>query len=509
MKRKQNPVLRFLSSVHPAVWVIIGVLTIIAAVLRLYQLEAFITFLGDQGRDAIIMKRIVTLEDFPGIGPRSSVGFIYLGPFYFYLMAPFLALFSFNPAGPGYGVAILWVIGMLATTWILRREWRTGPAVAFLALVTFSYALVSLGRFSWNPNLLPLFSFATVYATLIALRNPRWYYALIAGVFLGISLQLHYLMLLVVPAVAIVFGWYLWKHRQPVKSIMIRLAAAVGGAIIVYAPFIMFEIKNNFLNLRGIPTIFDSRQFETEALYHVRLTETNTGLWKLLFQFDVPHWAGIIISLIFIGYGIWVIRKHMESQKEPPYLFTMLYLSVVLYVVLFGYIDSPRFVHYYTPIYLFVFAILASLPLYLPKKIGWSLMSIILVVFVAGNVQSYRFFWQEPNQQIERARSIAQTILDNRGSAQEYAIVSIPLSSTNHQIRYFLEIMGDQPIPEESTTAASEMFVLCFYEDTQQCNPLEEGQYQIAIMENKTIVNEIPHPPEVTIYKIIDAGSEE
>jgi len=49
--------------------------------LRFYRLNDFAMFLSDQGRDAIIIKRILTGEHFPAIGAPTSVGQVYLGPF--------------------------------------------------------------------------------------------------------------------------------------------------------------------------------------------------------------------------------------------------------------------------------------------------------------------------------------------------------------------------------------------------------------------------------------------
>ncbi len=505
-KKNTQPVTRF-DWVREHRWFLIagGLLLAVAAFLRFYELGAFITFLGDQGRDAIVMRRIITFEDFPGIGPRSSVGFIYLGPFYYYLMAPFLGLFAFDPAGPGYGVAFLWIVGIAVFTFILKREWGTIPALVFLFFSTFSYALISLGRFSWNPNLLPVFAMATMYLFLITLRSPQLLRSALAGAALGASLQLHYLTLLILPAWIGVFGFLLWKHRQPLNVVLRNTAAGVAGAVLVYAPFILFEIKNQFLNLRGIPTIFGSRQFETEALYHVRLTEANTGLWNLIFQFDLPHWGAILLSLAFVGYGSWVIWHTWNTKKTIPYLFTAAFTSTVLFVLLFGYVDTPRFIHYYTPIYLMLITVIASIPVYLPRLPALGIISILAVVFLAGNIPAYRFFHQEPNRQTERAKSMAETILSIRGEGP-YAVISTPLSNTNHQIRYYLEVLGDRPMAEEDTSVPREAFVLCFYENTDECNPTEEGQYQLAIMDNRTVVEEIPHPPEATIYKIIDSA---
>ena len=79
---------------------LVFITAITAVFLRFYRLEELATFLGDQGRDAIILKRIIAFEHFPAIGAPSSLGQIYLGPFYYYLTAPFLLLFNFNPVGP-------------------------------------------------------------------------------------------------------------------------------------------------------------------------------------------------------------------------------------------------------------------------------------------------------------------------------------------------------------------------------------------------------------------------
>ncbi len=77
-------------------WLLVIVI-ITGVILRFYKLEGFVTFLGDQGRDAIILKRIVTLEHFPAIGAPTSIGQVYLGPFYYYFISPWLFFFTLSP----------------------------------------------------------------------------------------------------------------------------------------------------------------------------------------------------------------------------------------------------------------------------------------------------------------------------------------------------------------------------------------------------------------------------
>ncbi|MDZ7586952.1 MAG: hypothetical protein U0946_04300, partial [Patescibacteria group bacterium] len=68
----------------------IWLLTALGAILRFYRLPQTLQFLGDQGRDALVLKDLVVNFNLPFIGPITSVGGFYLGPLYYYLMAPFL-----------------------------------------------------------------------------------------------------------------------------------------------------------------------------------------------------------------------------------------------------------------------------------------------------------------------------------------------------------------------------------------------------------------------------------
>src|SRR4030065_1847158 len=81
-----------------AIW--LGLILLIGAFFRLYRIGEYMTFLGDEGRDAIIVRRLLVNFDPILIGPRTSIGDMYLGPLYYYMMAPFLLLANFSPVGP-------------------------------------------------------------------------------------------------------------------------------------------------------------------------------------------------------------------------------------------------------------------------------------------------------------------------------------------------------------------------------------------------------------------------
>src|SRR6185312_16623596 len=89
---------------------------LLAAFLRLYRIQDYMTFLGDEGRDVLVVWNI--LHGHPTLlGPTASVGGFFLGPIYYYFMTPFLWLFNYNPVGPAVMIAIFGVI----TIWLVYK----------------------------------------------------------------------------------------------------------------------------------------------------------------------------------------------------------------------------------------------------------------------------------------------------------------------------------------------------------------------------------------------------
>src|SRR5690242_3578506 len=88
--------------------IVLGLLLLLAvgAYLRLYRISEYMTFLGDEGRDMLVMKRMIMDHKFTLLGPTASVGGFFLGPIYYYFMLPFVWASGMNPAGAAVMVAL-------------------------------------------------------------------------------------------------------------------------------------------------------------------------------------------------------------------------------------------------------------------------------------------------------------------------------------------------------------------------------------------------------------------
>ena len=133
------------------------IILIIGAFLRLYRIDEYMTFLGDEGRDVIVVGRFLKEGDLMLVGPGTSIGNMYLGPLYYYMMAPALFLANYSPAGPAIQIALLgiatiffvWFVGCPYCCFSLHN--RTNCYYLFpVFLESKHYAIFQSSLYLWS-----------------------------------------------------------------------------------------------------------------------------------------------------------------------------------------------------------------------------------------------------------------------------------------------------------------------------------------------------------------------
>ena len=470
---------------------LIILLILVGVFLRFYKLGEFATFLGDQGRDAIIIKRIVTFEHFPAIGPISSIGQVFLGPFYYYLMAPFLAITKLNPIGLAYGSALLAIIGFICAYLVIRKEINKTVAGFFLFLLIFSAVQVEASRFSWNPNLLPIFSFFTLYFLYKAITAKKYLWSILFGTFLALSIQLHYLaMFLLVPS--LIFFILHDKNFWQIGCLK-RIFVSLLTFLFFSSPLIIFDLKHNFLNVKNFIKVFTEQNVVAYSTPLSRLLTTNNAFFSHVFNLNLNTY---VTFLIFLALVFYFYKNNFFKGK----LFLQLnFLNFFFYILSFSLLNSNRLAHYYTQIYLSFFLVIACLFADFAKvRLLKFIVFIFLLIYVFLNVPKYPFYHKEGNFQIWRAKMIAQSIIE-KNPQSPYQVVPIPFTEMDGHIRYFLEIMDKRPLSEESSDQPKELYILCY---EKECDALNHPQWQIAAFISKK-VEKTWKIDRVKIYKLV------
>lgn len=461
----------------------------IGAFLRLYRLNEFITFLGDEGRDAIIIKRLITLEHAPAIGAPTSVGQVYLGPFYYYFIAPWLWFFNYNPLGLAVGVAFFSSLFIVIIFFALRDLFDKKRALIATFLITFSSVLIDFSRFSWNPNLLPLFSFLTLYFFIKALQKKRMLYFFIFGMMFSFALQLHYLSLLFIPPFFITLIICIFEEKQNRCQYISGSIRAIISFLIFSSPLIIFDLRHQFLNAKNFIALFRS----SGSVSLGWISELFSSFWHLntyLFSVEMNKSISGMLLLTFLLF--FMTRAH---KKEPIRIFLLFLLSFVAGVALYG---GPKIPHYFGMIYPIYIVVISYLMMWLLSvKKGSIILFIFLWFYLIFQSRTYFFLFGKGSFQIDHAQRVSRIIMNNITDVK-YTVTGLPQKYSDSIYRYFLEIWGRRSIEKDSLERAQELFVVC----DGECWPIGDPQWDIAYFAPNKVAGKwsVDH---VTIYKLI------
>ena len=476
---------------------------ILAAFLRLYRIADYMTFLGDEGRDVLkaydILHGHLTL-----LGPTSSVGGFFLGPIYYYFMAPFLWLFNYNPVGPAVMVAFFGV----ATVWLIYKFCSDlfNPKIGLIAafLYAISPLIISYSRSSWNPNPLPFFSLFILFVLYkgILKNNLKLFFAV--GILLGIAMQLHYLsaFLAVVIFVYILLSETLGTRTVIQKTILAlirKYLSIFAGFIIGWSPFLAFEIRHGFLDFKNIFNfIVHSGNTGASANFSHTVYDVFFRLFgRLLVSFPPPEqffkynkitldlWmltvllVAILSSLLLLNN----LYKSFKTKNENFGKYLLLFVWLFIGIILFGFYKKPIYDYYFSFMFPLPFILIASLIVFIYEKfkIFGKVLAITIFIFLfVINIQGLPFRY-EPNRQLNQMRTIASFVM-TKTDAKPFNFALISGGNSDYAYRYFFTTWNHAPItithnPKDGSIT-DQLFVVC--ESPLPCQPLGNSLWEIA-----------------------------
>lgn len=474
-------------------WILVVIL-LAASFLRFYKLDQYMTFLGDEGRDVIVVRRLLAYADPILIGPGTSIGGMYLGPLYYYMMAPALFVAGFSPIGPALQIAILGVF-TVAFVWFVVREWFPSKGVNLIAIVASSLYAVSptviqFSQSSWNPNIMPFFSLLCIYSIwrIWSEKNAnilKWFVVL--GVSSAFVLQSHYLGLLLMPTIAL-FWILTWQKIKSDKLANKRFIKSSFVSALVFAalmsPLLLFDIRHDWMNLRAVHKFFTVRQETVSARPWSslpKIPEIFRQINTSLVGGKNPVAGGVVSGILFttILYGIVVFGKKLNKTK-PQILLLVSWFGFGL--IGFGLYKQQIYDHYYGFVFAIPYILMGVVVNSLIKKgkmyslLGLTLLIYLLVTNIMGS--HLRF---SPNNQLKRSQNVANKILiESKASPFNLAV----LAERNYEdgYRYFLELNGATVLHADrwdQKTIVDQLFVVCEL-PKEKCDPTHSPKAEVA-----------------------------
>lgn len=266
---------------------------LIAVFLRLGNLW-YIEFKGDEAANSFLALDFVDKGIFPLAGDMSSIG-TYNPPIFVYLISlPFL--FSKNPVFISGFTALLNILAVYLCFLFCKAFFNRRTALIATTFFAVNPWAILYSRKIWSPDHLSLFVLIFFYSLYKVIIKQKQKYIIVLFLCLSILTQLHPPTLYYLFVLCIV----LMIFRPNIKPA--NYVIGVGSFFLLYLPYILFDVKNNFYNLNvflkssKLPFIFRPHVFWTPFKLAV------AGDFHCPFDFSVLNVMGVLVLISAIIY---------------------------------------------------------------------------------------------------------------------------------------------------------------------------------------------------------------
>lgn len=369
--------------------IILAIIILVGIFLRTYHFHDWLYFYPDQARDVQIVQDVISGKTgWPLLGSIAASTQFRIGPMYNYFQIISGYIFGVRPETMAYPDLFFAILSILLFYIFLKRYFSDNLSLALTGLYSISFYAIRYSRFAWNPNPIPFFVLLFLMAVtefIIHKENTKLLWIIIIGVTLGIGIQLHTLLLLLLPGTLFfVFLYLMWKNWQSWKKWVVIILIA----FVLNIPQFISEINHHFYNTKLFFKIFTSSSqngkdkfLENIELLVLGYSQANVHILtslgnendlnfmatirhdiddqRILSEHDKLVLAEIVLSGIFLLFGFLALTlsciKESDTKKKI-FLGLIILYSVLSVIIMFPVMDSLSLRYFIQVIFLpFIF----------------------------------------------------------------------------------------------------------------------------------------------------------
>lgn len=457
---------------------------LLSAFLRLYKISQYMEFLGDQGRDVVIISDFLKNGNLFFIGPQTSIGNMYLGPYYYYLLAPALLLANFSPVGPAIFVALL-AIATVALVFFISRLWFNRPTAL---MASFLYAIspvaIKYSNFSWNPNIMPFFALLFVYFFSRAIFTKKYKSLMPASISFVMIVNSHYLGLLLLPLAGLYWFFHLLSIKNKTNPKKKFIKYTTYSAFIFLAslmPQILFDIKHKGQNIKALIKFFSERQ----TTINLKAYKAIPNLFPLFSQISTRLLTGkntifgLYLSLALLtGLLVYLYRLVKNKKTTNPHL-NLLLVWYLTGLVGLGLYKQHIYDHYFGFLFPPVFILMAFFinRLMSLSKTG-QVLGLFTFLFLVYASLTQNPFLHPPNHQLQTVDKITDSIIQ-KSNGQKFNFALLAKQNYDPPYRYLLD-QKQSGLCDLPDCLASQLFVVCEPHPDINCHPINHPEWAVA-----------------------------
>ncbi len=323
--------------------VVMGIL-LLGIFFRTYHFHDWLRVNADQARDAITVSGVVDgVDAWPLLGPKAGGTNFRLGPVFYYFEIASAKVFGNYPDTMAYADLLFSLLAIPLLFLLLRKYFSQPLSLLLAALFTCSFYAVRYSRFAWNPNSTPFWTMLLLYALLhiFSSRTKRkLLWSMVAGVAVGVGVQLHTFLLASLPILVMLsFGYLAIRKKNLVRYFLVILFVSLCLNI----PQFVHEAKTGGENIQAFFSGVKTKQ-ETSKTYLDKVVHTGECFTAANIQiisaayydgdtcdiYDKSNQPTLLIGLaglLFSFGGVTLAVRSLKQETDPE---RRLFLALVL-----------------------------------------------------------------------------------------------------------------------------------------------------------------------------------
>lgn len=415
---------------------------ILAAILRFYRLPEMASFDFDQEYASNFAYNVLRVFPIQMIGQGLSVQGLFMGPWYFYFLVPFFALFKLHPLGGAVGSVILGLITIFAYYYFGSKLFGkpAGLIAAFFQAVLFR-------------NLVNDWSITPAFSCGLAVIIT-WYYLYkywqgetkhlpLLGFIFGIFTSFHPILF---PFYFVFLILFVFKHIFPsFKTFLLTIVAF----ILPLVPLIAFEYFHRFTEIKLLIGIFTAPKaisggfslYSKLANYSLSILEGPQSI--LGFNLFSKYLLSAIILIILILFTV----KKVHVWKERFHLCVII-TTFLIFIFYYSFFPIPVISYYLSaPVILLVFYLAGILGYLVTKKNSRFFVAIFLIFLIIVNFKTLIFErWLNPSLiSLSHKDEIVKVIREKQPKGKDFFVSYISSPGWNFGFNYLFKIYGIIP----------------------------------------------------------------
>jgi len=372
---------------HRLIYILLSVILIGCFIARVYRIDQLLGFYYDQGRDALAIWNLWEKGDFFLIGPVTGLAGIFLGPAYYYIIAPFYKLGNGSPIYPSIFLSFTTTVAAFML-YILGKKFHSREAGLFAATIfSFSYFLALASRWLSNPTMIILGSVALVWAMYEITQKKRWVWP-VSALILGLNLQFEAASaVFYLPAYFIFVVW----QRKNLPSFKISILTIVV-LLSTFIPQVLFDVRHE-----GVIGNSIARELFVQKAFRPSIWEVAKIRFPMYFHYFstkvVPFKDDFnMVALVVVTFTFFIFRRRIFVNEGIKIVFLIFISPLVGYLFFQGNLGRV-YDYYFTGYYLpFVLILAIGLAQLYKFKFTKPLVFLFFIVFFVVNGRSLQQF---------------------------------------------------------------------------------------------------------------------